>query len=300
MKNSLLYYFNININDLRKIKDNYYFSNGNNNFIVALYNRSLEEISSIYSLNKEMLQYGIPVFEIIPTNTYNILFLFEDNLYLLMKYPNIKNRLINYADILRFNYFPKIQNFDILDKSNWGKSWENKVDYYEKESSEIKEKYSVIKNSINYFIGLAENGISYFNDNFDLTSLEKVVSHIRVGINTDLYEFFNPLNLIIDYKERDVSEYLKSYVIHENYTESKIIDMIKMKNDNRNSVILLISRMLFPTYYFDEYDNVILKNFSFIDEIIQKRKNINLLIKLIFQKYYYLNIPYIDWILKES
>ena len=38
----------------------------------------------------------------------------------------------------------------------------------------------------------------------------------------DLLEFLNPLNFVIDYKERDIGEYLKSFVINNNYSVDQL------------------------------------------------------------------------------
>ena len=295
MKNILQYNYNLNIKEINKINDNYYFKYNQDSYIVALYKQNDEEINNIYELNKDMLAHNIPVFEIVKTNTNSIIFQYKNNEYILMKYPKIRNRIITYNDILKFNYFPKKLND--IDKSNWSSLWERKIDYYESISKEIKVKY--LNKSLNYYIGLAENGISYFNNNFS-GRLPKVISHIRTGINTDLYEFLNPLNLIIDYKERDIGEYLKSYVLNENYSKEEISKMISMKNENRDSIIALICRVLLPTYYFDEFDSIILNNKGNINNIIEKRKNIDYLIKSIFEKYSYLNLPYINWIIKTK
>ena len=39
------------------------------------------------------------------------------------------------------------------------------------------------------------------------------VSHKRIGKNSTLYDLYNPLNLIIDYKARDAAEYFKDLFI---------------------------------------------------------------------------------------
>ena len=74
----------------------------------------------------------------------------------------------------------------------------------------------------------------------------------------------------------------------------------KIKKLPKNSIILLITRLLFPSYYFDIYEDIILKNKKEeeLKEIINKRNNITNLLKYIFDKYSNFNIPYIEWIKK--
>lgn len=65
------------------------------------------------------------------------------------------------------------------------------------------------------------------------------------------------MNVIIDYKERDIGEFLKYLFWHrsDRYENlDKIIETIINSNKNMN---LIYSRMLYPSFYFDVYDNVI-------------------------------------------
>ena len=70
---------------------------------------------------------------------------------------------------------------------------------------------------------------------------------------------------------------------------------------SRNSIILIVSRILFPTYFFDLYESIIIDKVdeNLILDIINKNSNIIILLKYIFNRFKNLNIPYIDWIKKE-
>ncbi len=303
MENSLIYFYNINISEIKKIKNKYYFSHNNNNYVIEKYNRNINEALSIYKLNQEMIEFGYPTFQIIPTKFNTILFENNQDNYVLMIMPKINNRIISFNDIKQFNYIPKEESITVeLNKPNWPKLWEEKIDYYEYEFKEIKNKYPLINESMPYYIGLSENAISYFNDNLEDDKLPKVVSHLRLNVNTDLYEFYNPLNLVIDFKERDIGEYLKDYVMNKNYTEDKLNEYITINNNSKETIIALICRILFASYYFDIYEQIIKKEIKEenIKDIIDKRKNISFLLKLIFSKYKHLNIPIINWIVNYS
>ena len=67
-----------------------------------------------------------------------------------------------------------------------------------------------------------ENAISYFNNNVTFNS-KKYICHKRVSVNMSLYDFLNPLNFVVDYKERDIGEYLKSYVTSKNFSLNFVI-----------------------------------------------------------------------------
>ena len=100
MNNAILFFYNINVSNVEKINKNYYFNYLNNNYGVYSYNRDVLEARSIYSLNLELLNKGLIGYEIISTITGEILFIYEGNYYIMMKFPDIQNRMINYQDIL--------------------------------------------------------------------------------------------------------------------------------------------------------------------------------------------------------
>ncbi len=158
--------------------------------------------------------------------------------------------------------------------------------------SHIANKYSNIYDSINYYIGLTENAISYFNM-INKENIPLYINHRR--IKEDLC---NPLELIIDYKVRDIGEYLK-YCFFNNKDISSIINSLNNFNLNNIDYILLYIRMIYPSFYFDKYDNIINnnKNTEEIDNIINKA---SLYEELLYNIYLYINrkvkIIGIDWI----
>lgn len=297
MKNALIYFYNIYLEELEKINDNYYFSYKNRDFVIHKYKRGIEEAISIYELNKEMLESGIITYEIILTKENNVLFFDDQSYYLLMKVPNIKNRLITIDDIIRFNYVPKTKR-DLLDKSRWNYNWEQKIDYIEYQFSQMSKKYKNINNSINYYIGIWENAISYYNDNVILKTEYKFVSHIRIGVSTDLLEFLNPLNLIVDYKERDIGEYLKSFINNEKYTFDKLKTIMNKLSKDKNDVARLISRLMFPSFYFDKYEEIVLneENDEKILYITEKSNIYENFLRFVFNFYSNLGLPYVEWL----
>lgn len=304
MKNALLFYYNIEIsnNNLKRINDNYYFAYQSRNFIIEKYNRNVEDIIELYNLTEEMINNNIPLYRIIPTNNNNILFLYEGNYYILMIMPNVLNRIITYNDVINFNYIPVNKKYRIIDKSAWTTFWSKKIDYIEYQFFQIEKKYPIIKESINYYIGIWENAISYYNNNIILDNKFKCVCHKRLSSKTDLLSFLNPLNLVIDYKERDVSEYIKSFVFNEKYTEKNIETFLNEVPINRENIIRLIARILFPSNYFDLYESIIYENVSEekIKSLIDNKKNYLFLLKAVFNYFERYDIPIIDWVMQEK
>lgn len=215
---------------------------------------------------------------------------------LIKKHINI-NTKVEASDIINF-----IVPIKANKKNLWKQLWINKIDYYEYQVSELASKYNLIKESFNYYVGLSETAISLI----DYVNFENVyysVSHIRVSANSSLSEFYNPLFFTIDARTRDVSEYIKSLVFDENKSlkEVEIIldKFMNISNYTKDEVLLLIIRMIYPSYYYDSYDKVIMKDS--IDEsdlynITKKSLQYETFLKQVYkknQKKY--GLPIIDW-----
>ena len=297
MNNAILFYFDMNVSDVKKINGNYYFNYFNSDYVVHLYKRDVYEIMEIYYVNLELLNNGFAGYEIMLTKNNDIVFLYEKEYYVLMRLPSIKNRMITFDDVLGFDfaYNTKINK---LDKSNWANNWSFKVDFIENQFEQVRGKYNIISSSIDYFIGIWENAISYYNDNVKGNG-RKCICHNRVYYDMDLLEFVNPLNFVVDYKERDVGEYLKSYVMNNNFTKESV-DKFLVCN-SKESVCTLISRLLFPSYYFDVYEDIVVNNRSEddISDIVLRRNNVIYVVYLLSLKYSNFNVPIINWIKKE-
>lgn len=298
MSNAILYFFGINASDIEKINNNYYFKYNNSYYMIYFYDRDPKECIEIYYLNLELLKNGFIGYEIILTKNKEVLFMYENKYYSLMKVPNIKNRIITFKDLLSFNYKPNTR-IKYLDKSNWNINWSNKIDFIEYQFNEVRNKYKIIDNSIDYFIGIWENGISFFNDNYNNLN-NKVICHKRINTDMDLLTFINPFNFVIDYHERDIGDYLKSYAFSNNYSEKSIINFLN--GFDTSSIILIVSRLLFPSYYFDIYEDIILENKkeTELNIILDKKDNVLKIIDVIFKKYNMYNVPSINWIKKET
>ncbi len=297
MKNAIGYFYHIYLETVEKINNNFYFYYAGNSYVIYLYVRDTKELLELYQLNRYMLSRGIPVYEIVLTVWNNVAFDFENNLYVLMKLPNINNRTIGINDLNMFKGLLGDNKYNLLDKSHWSLFWENRVDYVEKQVYEFDGKYPLIEESVSYYIGLCENAISYFNHN-RVSNVKLEICHRRVTNDMDLLEFLNPLSLVIDYGVRDVAEYFKSFVLNSNYTETEIMEFLNGINLGRLDAILFIVRFMFPSYYFDLYDQVIssYRDEGILNDIIKKHRYIESVLVILFRKYYFYNLPYIDWL----
>lgn len=293
MKNEILYHYNIYVSSLNEESGNYSFIYDNSSYFLQFFDRPLEDLDYLYELNQEMIRNGVTVHRIIPCTDNSLMMFINNKPYVLLKLVRLDNRKININDILLYNYIPSSRTVNKLNKSNWSSLWGNKIDYIEYQFSQMNKKYPLISESINYYLGMWENAISFFNDNKTRINSRLCVCHKRLSINDTLNDFYNPLYFLIDYKERDVASYLKS----------KVINQEKIDFDSYFSYFnpfLLISRLLFPSYYFDLYEKIIGGSIDEIElnKIISLSSLYEAFLEDVFN--YYKGVIPINWLIKKE
>ena len=278
----------------------YYFNINNNSYIFTIYNRPLNECSSIYNLYNELLKRKIFTNDIVLNKNNQIITMVNNVPYVLLK-DNTINKRINMNDILYLqNNSINIYNDKLLFRNNWITLWEIKIDYYESRLKEMDNKYPLLSNTLDYYIGLGENAISYLvNNNIKVNDL--VLSHKRIKMDDSSFEFYNPFNYILDSRVRDFSEYIKSLFFKDMITFENFEGYLNILNFNKDEYILLISRLLYPSYYFDLFDYIVNNNEdeNIIKNVINKNNDYILFLKNTFYYIIYkkrINIPIIEWI----
>ncbi len=291
MKNTINYYYNLNINNIHQKDKNYYFNINNNNYLLLKCD-NIEELDDIYKLDSYLIQI-LPVHKIILNINNEIITKINDNNYLLLQlYIDNKvdlNKIIELNNINIPDYFSKLR------RDNWSLLWTNKIDYLEYQLSQIGRKYPIIRDSFNYYIGLAENAIILVN-NTDKRNIVLGLSHRRISSN--FFDLYNPLNIVIDIRIRDVCEYFK-YCFFDNIDISRELELfLNYNNLDINEGKLFLARMLFPTYYFDLYEKVINNEIdeSEIKKIIVKADSYEKILKQIYYhfKNNQLNIEWLE------
>ena len=85
-----------------------------------------------------------------------------------------------------------------------------------------------------------------------------VTSHDIINIDDTVYSIYNPLNIIIDHKARDLAEYIKISFFNDNFSIFEELDeYFKYNYFSFYGINLLISRILYPSFYFEKYDEII-------------------------------------------
>ena len=129
-------------------------------------------------------------------------------------------------------------------------------------------------------------------------------SHLKITPNTTLFDLYNPINIIVDYKTRDIAEYIKVSFFNNNYNIfEELNNYFKTNYINLNDITLLYARVLYPSFYFHIYDDIITKKTD-QKEITKITKRINDYEHYLYEIYLYLKkiypLPEVEWIKKTN
>lgn len=288
MKNTIMYYYGFeNISIIRQKRRKYIKHNNDIYIICRVYNE--KEVLELYEITRE-----IPFFyKFIPNKDGSIFTMYQDFIFVLLKINDKSSMITQNKNQISLDENKKYY----LDRSDWYELWTRKNDYYEYQYQHIKGKYKVIDESINYYIGLAENAISYIaNIPINLKEQEKKGLYPKRLLES---EYHNPLNYVIDYKERGLSETLKYLFLNKKYLSQNIEKIILSYNCTETGYKLLYGRMLYPSMYFDIYDKVIndFENEKELVNVIKRLKEYEEYLKEIYRIISkHTKIKNIDWL----
>ena len=307
MKDIINYNYNFDILECDDYKNYSAFKYNDEVFYFVFFNRTEEELTDLLKIIYELKNKGIRVHDII-INRYNkMLTKVGDTCYILLKLNDRFDKYISFDYICDVMNKLKLSNINSkLYRNNWAELWSNKIDYFEYQIKEIGKDKEVILDSFSYYVGLAENAISYVNkinkvigiSNNDIISL----SHRRIFIPNISLNYNNPLSYIFDLNIRDIAEFLKISFFNNMDSFSDLKIFLSNNKLTSYSYHMLYARLLYPSYYFDLYEDVMNNNGDNknIINIISKVHNYEVFLK---KAYYeinkYTHLERIDWILKE-
>lgn len=281
MKNIIEYFYKIEVNKLLYSNNKYTFEYKECVYI-------FKECLNIPRNEVLIETQRYPMFHtIIPNFNGQIITMYENRIYILLRINIKENRKITLQDIINV---ARIENKKYIKKMEWGTLWAKKIDSFEK--------YIMNKNNnlkyreyYDYYIGLGENAINYFNNVKD-ENINYGFTYNRINSEYTLYDLYDPTNIIISSVIRGISEYVKSLFFEGNEIEVEKIESLHL---SYNEKILFISRMLFPTYFFDLYkENNEEKIKKIINNSSSYEKYLYYLIETLRQSNY--NIPQIRWL----
>ena len=307
MKETIKYYYDIDVDNLEEIDGKYHFKFQNRDFFFIYYNRNIDELDDIILCINDMKQKGILVNDIILNRNQQFLTKVDEYNYILMAVSNASEEY-DIFDIMNYNSKLQLNNKNSkLYRNNWKSLWIQKVDYLEYQIRELGLNKSVIKDSFSYYVGLAENAISYVdNANFKCftNSVNIVLSHRRIFYPNYKLNFMNPLSFIFDLEVRDIAEYLKSLFFSDDEFEDvafeDLVYYLKLRRLSIYEYSMLYARLLYPSYYFDIYEEVMNKDRDEEDLVLIINKNQKyeeFLKKTYLEITKYAPIEKIDWLI---
>lgn len=299
MKNTLLLNYNIDIDEIQKINDNMYtFFVDYIKFYFVKINRPKKDVVHINNLLSNTFN---KFHYIIKNVSGNLSTSFENKEFILLKVNGPENNELSLNDILSEQFSVDKTFYPELSRTNWGELWAQKVDYLEYQVSELGQDHYTVRSSFSYYIGLAENAIQYFNI-LEIKHANLFVSHRRIMYPNFSVNYYNPLNIVIDYRVRDIAEYLKFSFFKGNFALNDLICLVNKNVLNSIEYNLLYARLLFPSYYFDLVTDILEGKrkdeelISYIEKISEYELFLKQSYELISKKS---NLMKIDWIINK-
>lgn len=245
MKNAIKYFYNLDVDSIRQVDDTYFLVIHNEDYCLEKYDG---DINAAYNYSKTISW----CHQIVENLNGKFITIINDLNYVLLKLKCI-NRKITLNDVYEVNrYYVYHQAGN--NNYNWDQLWEQKIDYLEYQMSQIGKKFPIIRESFSYFDGLTENAIQFYKT-IKNNQINMFVSHNRIKFNSSLIELYNPLNLLIDSSVRDVAEYFKSSFFEKQDISALVKEYINVLS--KEEVMYFFARMLFPSFYFDLYEEII-------------------------------------------
>ena len=302
MKNIINYFYNLNITELTN-KDNIYsFYDNDELYYFYIYNNNIKNINLTKDID-DSLKKDTLIHEIIINKDNSIITYYNNIPYILCKINININKPITLGEI---NYLSSkvISTNSKITYHSWQDLWSIKMDYLEKVINENGKKYPIIVDSFNYFVGMAENAISYCNNlsNKEVDNNSLVISHRIININDTVYAIYDPVNIIIDHKARDIAEYIKCSFFSDNINIFKELNVyFKYNYYTKDDVVMLLARVLYPSFYFNMYEDIMInsKEEKIITNITSKLDKYELYLARVF-KYFnnFYNLPVPEWLNK--
>lgn len=279
MKYFLKYNYNLKDPTIYKVKNSIRIKDGEKRYILCETDK-LDELENINQIiEQEHLRERFYYIQKSKDNQlYSIL---NGHNYVLLETHKIKENLSSPIKLTT-----KI-NGEIV-KTDWKKLWIKKKDYYSKIiNKNSKEEYDIT--IYNYYDSMAETAIAYVNG-LNPENKTQILTY-RVLEEGELY---NPLNLIVDIEERELSEKIRKIIRKQDITTTKLNQLLS--NYENINLELVYARLIFPNYYYDGLLVSAINNMQFkmlISEITNYENRLKEIYKEFTKKQ---DIKKIDWL----
>lgn len=311
MKDFIQLNYNIDIeeNTIETIDNGISFQYKNRSYDFVSFNRTLEELGDIIMISHELIQKQYPISLIIDNRYGKSYSTVGEQKYILLEHSENETAEMTINEILEVNRaLPLSGEKTKLYRNNWSELWCSKIDYFEYQVRSLGKEKKVILNSFTYYIGLAENAISYVGNiqkKYQNEAEDQIVlSHRRLLFPNFVKSYFNPLNFIFDLEVRDLAEYIKSAFFQNiEYAYIEVKALLQKKRFSIYSLHMFYARLLYPSYYFDLYEDIMEREKE-ENELIAIIEKVDLYEKFLKDIYEMIStsvvIEPIDWILQKK
>ena len=248
MKEKIQYYYNMMPINLIYRAEYIEFTSNNDHYYLMLENGKFQQvmlIDKIMKLNK------IDIYDFIVNKNFQYITLINNKGYVLLKLLVEKTeKEIDLNDLLLFANL----TLNFTSELRWIDKWIQKTDALESNRSELLSKNETLEKTLDYYLGISENAIMYVK--YHSSNIGKIyqlhLQHERLNTKTRKYiMFYNPFDIIFDIRVRDISELIKQYILEGKNYKKLLKEIIEIMKINSNEIGLIVSRIMFPTYYFD-------------------------------------------------
>ena len=277
MKDMINYYYNLNVLSVENWDAIYSFSYHNDKFYFVPCKRTEKELIDLIEVSKELKSKGLECHDMILNRFGKLITNIYNTSYILLKTIGDIDKEYDISDMIKINnQLILTPNKSNLYRNSWSKLWSDKIDYFEYQIHELGKDKEIILDSLSYYIGLGENAISYVNNvnsKYRQTNMDRIsLSHRRIKYPNYKLNYLNPLSFIFDLEIRDIAEYIKSAFFAGADALSYLKESLSISRFSIYSLECLYARLLYPSYYFDIYENVMndLENEEKLIPIIEK------------------------------
>lgn len=247
MENILNYYYNLVIKKIEEKGDSYFIYTDDGLYLL---NKLIVEVTELENIINYLNNTKEPYHLLVLNKDKELYTTIEEEKYVLFKVRCDLNLEIN----------PLIFSSYVLKGSyNWADVWSKRIDYYETQLNEVVSDVNVFY-AMNYYIGLTENAISFYNNLIEMYGTNDLIysiSHRRIGSPIKAISYYNPSNMLIDLNVRDIAEYIKMSFFEDILTDSEILSIVNNLNFNNVMANMFLVRLLYPSYFFNLYDEYI-------------------------------------------
>lgn len=282
MKEIISENYNLKIEKIYNKNDEMYFFINDYKIIIKKVLISESEISSTVEISNKLYENGHKINTIIVNKKGEYITKIKNEKIVLMR----ENSVVEKANLATILSIYKIKINNSVTQLSSTEDYSKIVDDVEQKIITYNKEFKKIQNSMDYFIGLAENSIQlldFCNKNKEIEKNTGIIinsDNIRTSFEK---EFYNPLNIRIGEKELTIANYFK-WKIYTDYIDFDELEELKKEKLNYT---LLLAYLLFPNFYFNDAKMIMNNKIDekIINKYTDKNKNYIHFLKYYINKY---------------